>query len=145
MDEDQILKYEESRAVTPEEAVNNLVAAVILEGVLEYRRLLINNLMKNADGYYIRTSSGIKELEKFFELIGFKPYSRLSGGIVSFQQEIVKDPNRESFICPICKGHVHSKLVKVRSKFRTCDMERRYICDGCQIKMYQPIPNEKGT
>jgi len=144
VDEYQQLRYEESHTVTPEEAVNNLVAAVILEGVLEYRRLLINNLTKNTDGYYIHSSSGLKELENFFELIGFKPYSRLSGGILSFQQEIVKDPNRISFICPICKGHVHSKVVKVRSKFRTYDTERQYICDGCQIKMRQPIPNEKG-
>ena len=144
MNEDQELCYEESHAVTPQEAAHNLVAAIILEGVLEYRRLLINNLMKNADGYYIKTSSAMKDLENFFELIGFKPYSRLSGGVLSFQQEIAKDPNRESFICPICKGHVHSKLMKTRSKFAAYDMERRYTCEGCQIKMVQPIPREKG-
>ena len=144
MNEYQELQYEESHTVTPEEAVNNLVAAIILEGVLEYRRLLINNLTKNADGYYIRASSGIRELEKFFDLIGFKPYSRLYDGVLSFQKEIIKDPNRDSFICPICKGHVHSKLMKTRSKFAAYDMERRYTCDGCQIKMVRPIPREKG-
>lgn len=145
MDEYQELCYAESHAVTPQEAVHNLVAAIILEGVLEYRRLLIANLMKNVEGYFIKHSSGMNELENFFKLIGFTPYKKLYGGVLAFQQEIAKDPDRESFTCPICKGRVHSKLMKTRSKFSAYDMERRYTCEGCQIKMVQPIPREKGN
>lgn len=139
------LEYtDSSHAVTAEEALNNLVAAVILNGVLEYRRLLIANLELTPEGYAIHQSSGIKELENFFKLIGFAPYTKLSSGVISFQREIDKDVNRASFKCPICGGQVRSKVVKSKSKFFTAT-KRHYSCEGCLIHMSQPIPEKKGT
>lgn len=133
-----------SRAVTEKEALHNLVSAVILNGVLEYRRQLIANLVGDEGAYYIQKTSLMDELENFFTIIGFDLYKRLPDKVIAFRNKVdAMNPNKDDyFICPICGGRVTSKVYKIRAIKDA--QERRYSCDSCLIKMARPIMKKKG-
>lgn len=138
--------YEESaRYVTPEEAMKNLVSAVILRAVLDYRdAVLMNTLQDNYGEYYIYKTKSIKELETFFEDVNFKLYTSLPDKIIKFKKtvnELTPDDfiegKEKSYICPICGGTVKCHRFKVPSKHSHGGKklyENRVMCEGCLIK-----------
>ncbi len=143
-----------SRVVTPQESMQNLVAAVVLRGVLDYRENLIQNVQAGGQGYYIKANSVQIEAERFFRDINFMSYIRLPAGVIAFREKmdeiLRKGINRASredvFRCPICRGIVDAKRIKVpqREQFMVPYKERwKFACRGCLIKMEVPIMEDK--
>lgn len=131
--------------VTPEEAVQGLISAVVLRGVLDYRDVLLNNVALDDYGdYYICPTNTIQELETFFENIGFSLYRSLPDKIVEFKQQMDRltkedfEPDKEkSYICPICGGMVNCRRVKLPPKHShngKKPYEDRVYCRGCLMR-----------
>lgn len=141
-----IYEDEVGRAVTPEEAMNNLVSAIVLRAVLDYRDELFYATTSDEDAnYYILKTQGIRELEMFFNNIGFLLYKDLPDKIIDFKKKVDKlkprdfTPGKEkSYICPICGGTVNCKKVKIPNKHShngQKPFENRVSCNGCLMRV----------
>lgn len=129
--------------VTPEEAAHQLVSAIVLQGALDYRNELFNNITFKDGDYAYQENEAIRILEDFFKIIGFSAYDRLRPRVLAFRREIdtLKFENRnqkieeKSFICPLCKGKVHVRICKHQSEHHKTAVKRA-TCDTCYFKVY---------
>lgn len=133
--------YDCARTVTPQEAVNELLSAVILRAVLDYRDAVRDSITVNDGDYSIENSYSIIDLERFFHDVNFKLYPRVRHGVLEFRKlvdsfdkkKLTKDDSILAFKCPICGGSVMGKIAKVRVKDRNrkYNWYNKFHCDGC--------------
>lgn len=126
--------YEEKigHYVLPQEAMRQLVIAIVLRALLDYRVTLFANLYKTSVGYDIQKTKAIADIERFFEEMGFDNYISIPSKIIAFQNELDKialpicDGDLDHFRCPLCGG-----LVTVKQKRDT----KKAACNGCFFKV----------
>lgn len=147
MDELSKEYYDTSRIVTQEEAMRNLVSAILLRGVLDYREMLVENISWGDNDCDIRPTASMLEMERFFNNMGFDLHKKLIHGVSQFAciaknlpEEDYKIGNTNAFICPICGGKVHAAYTRVRTSFSSTPNARytkvkKCGCRDCQLKM----------
>lgn len=143
---------ESSRFVSPEEAAKDLINAIVLQAVLDYRESLWNNVYRSADQYSINRSQTIDECEYFFKDINFKLYKKLPDQILKFYRnldllpdDIVTGKEKDAFKCPICSHGVEVRYVKIPSRnlMGTHSRAKKAYCPSCLMKGYISIPISK--
>ena len=135
-----------ARYVTQKEAATNLVSAVILQGVLDYRKELLLCVKKDLNGNYIlKKDSACLDLERFFEDMGFHLYKKLPDGILKFHEQAMEIPDdvfenkdKANFFCPICGGEVVGSTRKQRVMIAPATLRHATLkvatCTGCGFK-----------
>ena len=138
-----------SRFVSPEEAAKDLVNAIVLQAVLDYRESLWNNVYRSADQYSINRSQIIDECEYFFKDINFKLYKKLPDQILEFYRkfdllpdDIVTEKAKDAFKCPICGHGVEVRYVKIPSRnlMNARSRAKKAYCPSCLMKGYIVMP-----
>lgn len=146
-----------ARYVLKEEATKNLVAAVLCQAVFDYRKELFLCIGRNFNGELILVKNDVaKDLERFFNDMGFRLYKKLPDGILKFHEESLQIPDEKfrnkqdrnaDFTCPICGG---VPLLSTRKqKVMLSPKDSRYVmikivqCSGCGAKdVIEPDLNE---
>lgn len=143
-----------SRYVSPEEACKDLVNAIVLQGVLDYRDAIWDGVRKNGDQYYIQRNDTIEECEHFFKDTNFKLYKKLPDQILEFYRifdnlpdETVINKSKNAFKCPICNHEVEVRYVKVPSRnlMNAHAKAKKAYCPSCLMKglIVTPISKEE--
>lgn len=139
--------YDTSRVVTREEAMRNLVSAILLRAVLDYRDMLVANVSWDEHGCDIQPTQHMLDMERFFKNMGFDMHKKLIDGVARFAQQAkaVKDEdyssnNKNVFTCPICGGRVKAGYAKVRVAYMTSSgyktsKVKKCSCQDCLLKM----------
>ena len=139
---------ENARYVTKEEAVHNLLAAVLCQAVFDYRKELFLCIGKNFNGELVLTKNDtVKDLERFFDNMGFPLYKKLPDGILRFHSLSLQIPDEKfkdkhnrnaDFVCPICQGtpllSTRKQKVMLRPKDPRYAMIKIVQCSGCGAK-----------
>lgn len=146
--------FEGGRSVSPEEAMHELMSAVILRGVLDYRDECEKCVVHRNDEWYISESGEMKDLERFFKDINFKLYPRVRDGVLEFMKDVYEtktnltdEDSEVLFKCPICNGDVTGKLTKVRvhAKGKRFDTYKKFHCSSCLFSTLQPCKPKENT
>lgn len=139
--------YETSQFVSKEEAMRNLVSAILLRAVLDYRDMLVENIVWNGIDCDIQPTQAMMDMEHFFKNMGFDMYKKLIDGVVKFakkaktvKDEDFKNKNSNAFTCPVCGGKVRANYVKVRTVYITnrgwnTKQVKKCGCQDCLLKM----------
>lgn len=131
------------RWVFPDEAARQLVIAVVLRAVLDYRNDLYSCIVLTPNGYDIEKNNAIQSFETFFQDIGFDNYKALPEKVIDFRREVDKIPfsaietGTKHFKCPLCGGDVTVKRgANKRFTRQLLDRAKRATCDTCQFKIF---------
>lgn len=146
--EDAIL-YDEDLSghyVNEKDAVKNLVMAVVLQAVLDYRRAILASINKRKDGtYYIEKNADMIECENFFNDVDYPLYKVLPDRVLRFKmasdaidKKSLSYHNKKVFACPSCGGQVYARTTKHMSKINRTGTVDHYLvsCNSCGLKTY---------
>lgn len=142
------------RTVTPEESVHELISAVILRGVLDYRDEVAKCVVNDDGWWYVQESATMKDIERFFNDVNFTHYPRVRDGVLEFMKKVrtstvplTEDESESLFKCPICNGDVTGKISKVRvhAAGKSFEKYKKYHCSGCSFSTLLPLDQKENT